>query len=98
MVSMVCFGSGMAAISAVIMLLDKGDHLVLNSDVYGGTYRALTKEVFTRFGIDVDLLIQLKLKTLNNILNLKLKCYIETPSNPLLRVTDIKASAKIAKI
>lgn len=44
------FGSGMAAISAVIMLLDKGDHLVLNSDVYGGTYRALTK-VFTRFGV-----------------------------------------------
>lgn len=40
------FGSGMAAISAVIMLLDKGDHLILNSDVYGGTYRALTK-VFT---------------------------------------------------
>ena len=37
------FGSGMAAISAVIMLLDKGDHLILNSDVYGGTYRALTK-------------------------------------------------------
>lgn len=47
------FGSGMAAISAVIMLLDKGDHLLLNSDVYGGTYRALTK-VFTRYGIDVD--------------------------------------------
>ena len=40
------FGSGMAAISAVIMLLDKGDRLILNSDVYGGTYRALTK-VFT---------------------------------------------------
>ncbi|PWG67216.1 methionine biosynthesis PLP-dependent protein, partial [Enterobacter mori] len=47
------FGSGMAAITAVIMLLDEGDHLLLNSDVYGGTYRALTK-VFTRYGIEVD--------------------------------------------
>ena len=37
------FGSGMAAVSAVMMLLDKGDHIILNSDVYGGTYRALTK-------------------------------------------------------
>ncbi|WP_256089961.1 PLP-dependent transferase, partial [Staphylococcus aureus] len=47
------FSSGVAAISAVVMLLDKGDHIILNSDVYGGTYRALTK-VFTRFGIEVD--------------------------------------------
>ncbi len=47
------FIPGVAAISAVVMLLDKGDHICLNSDVYGGTYRALTK-VFTRFGIEVD--------------------------------------------
>lgn len=45
------FSSGVAAISAVVMLLDKGDHIILNSDVYGGTYRALTK-VFTRFGVE----------------------------------------------
>ena len=37
----------------LLMLLDKGDHIILNSDVYGGTYRALTK-VFTRFGVEVD--------------------------------------------
>lgn len=91
------FGSGMAAISAVIMLLDKGDHLVLNSDVYGGTYRALTK-VFTRFGIDVDFLDTTKIENIEQYIKPETKMlYVETPSNPLLRVTDIKASAKIAK-
>ena len=69
------FGSGMAAISAVIMLLDKGDHLILNSDVYGGTYRALTK-VFTRFGIDVDFVDTTNIENVKIILNQKQKCYI----------------------
>lgn len=91
------FGSGMAAISAVIMLLDKGDHLVLNSDVYGGTYRALTK-VFTRFGIDVDFVDTTKIENIEQYIKPETKMlYVKTPSNPLLRVTDIKASAKIAK-
>ena len=91
------FGSGMAAISAVIMLLDKGDHLVLNSDVYGGTYRALTK-VFTRFGIDVDFVDTTKIENIEQYIKPETKMlYIETPSNPLLRVTDIKKSAEIAK-
>ena len=92
------FGSGMAAISAVIMLLDKGDHLVLNSDVYGGTYRALTK-VFTRFGIDVDFVDTTKIENIEQYIKPETKMlYVETPSNPLLRVTDIKASAKLRKI
>lgn len=91
------FGSGMAAISAVIMLLDKGDHLVLNSDVYGGTYRALTK-VFTRFGIDVDFVDTTKIENIEQYIKPETKMlYVETPSNPLLRVTDIKASAKLQK-
>ena len=60
----------MAAISAVIMLLDKGDHLILNSDVYGGTYRALTK-VFTRFGIDVDFVDTTNIENVKIILNQK---------------------------
>lgn len=91
------FGSGMAAISAVIMLLDKGDHLILNSDVYGGTYRALTK-VFTRFGVEVDFVDTTHIENVEKYIKPETKMlYIETPSNPLLRVTDIKASAEIAK-
>lgn len=91
------FGSGMAAISAVIMLLDKGDHLLINSDVYGGTYRALTK-VFNRFGIDAEFIDTTNMEAVEQYIKPETKMlYIETPSNPLLRVTDIKKSAEIAK-
>lgn len=91
------FGSGMAAISAVIMLLDKGDHLLINSDVYGGTYRALTK-VFNRFGIDAEFIDTTNIVAVEQYIKPETKMlYIETPSNPLLRVTDIKKSAEIAK-
>ncbi|MDU4602333.1 MAG: aminotransferase class I/II-fold pyridoxal phosphate-dependent enzyme, partial [Staphylococcus warneri] len=91
------FGSGMAAISSVIMLLDKGDHLILNSDVYGGTYRALTK-VFTRFGLDVDFVDTTNIENVEKYIKPETKMlYIETPSNPLLRVTDIKGAVAIAK-
>lgn len=91
------FGSGMAAISAVIMLLDKGDHLLINSDVYGGTYRALSK-VFTRFGIEADFIDTTQIEEIEQYIKPETKMlYIETPSNPLLRVTDIKKSAELAK-
>ncbi len=91
------FGSGMAAISAVIMLLDEGDHLLINSDVYGGTYRALTK-VFTRYGIKVDFIDTTQIDSVESYIKPETKMlYIETPSNPLLRVTDIKKTAEIAK-
>ncbi|MEP9819163.1 bifunctional cystathionine gamma-lyase/homocysteine desulfhydrase [Staphylococcus xylosus] len=91
------FGSGMAAISAVIMLLDKGDHLLINSDVYGGTYRALSK-VFTRFGIEADFIDTTQIDEIEQHIKPETKMlYIETPSNPLLRVTDIKKSSEIAK-
>ncbi|WP_436865133.1 aminotransferase class I/II-fold pyridoxal phosphate-dependent enzyme [Mammaliicoccus sciuri] len=91
------FGSGMAAISAVIMLLDKGDHILINSDVYGGTYRALTK-VFSRFGIEFDFINTTDVSNIESSIKYTTKMlFIETPSNPLLQVTDIKAASDIAK-
>ena len=91
------FGSGMAAISAVIMLLDKGDHILINSDVYGGTYRALTK-VFSRFGINFDFINTTDVSNIESSIKDTTKMlFIETPSNPLLQVTDIKAASDIAK-
>ncbi|WP_239751695.1 aminotransferase class I/II-fold pyridoxal phosphate-dependent enzyme [Mammaliicoccus sp. H-M34] len=91
------FGSGMAAISAVIMLLDKGDHILINSDVYGGTYRALTK-VFTRFGISFDFINTTNIENIESSIKEETKMlFVETPSNPLLQVTDIKAASKVAK-
>lgn len=91
------FGSGMAAISAVIMLLDKGDHILINSDVYGGTYRALTK-VFSRFGIEFDFINTTDVSNIESSIKDTTKMlFIETPSNPLLQVTDIKVASDIAK-
>lgn len=91
------FSSGVAAISAVVMLLDKGDHIILNSDVYGGTYRALTK-VFTRFGIEVDFVDTTHTDSIVQAIRPTTKMlFIETPSNPLLRVTDIKSLLKLRK-
>ena len=87
----------MAAISAVIMLLDKGDHILINSDVYGGTYRALTK-VFSRFGIEFDFINTTDVSNIESSIKDTTKMlFIETPSNPLLQVTDIKAASDIAK-
>lgn len=91
------FGSGMAAISAVIMLLDKGDHILINSDVYGGTYRALTK-VFTRFGITFDFINTTNIENIESSIKEETKMlFVETPSNPLLQVMDIKAASNVAK-
>lgn len=90
------FGSGMAAISAVIMLLDQGDHIIVGSDVYGGTYRAMTK-VFTRYGIEFDFVNTTDVKNIENQIKDNTKMvFIETPSNPLLRVTDIKSVSELA--
>ncbi|MCS4485737.1 bifunctional cystathionine gamma-lyase/homocysteine desulfhydrase [Staphylococcus americanisciuri] len=91
------FGSGVAAISAVIMLLDQGDHIIVGSDVYGGTYRAMTK-VFNRYGLNFDFVNTTDVQNIADKINDSTKMiFIETPSNPLLRVTDIKAVSELAR-
>ncbi len=91
------FPSGMAAISTAFMLLSKGDHILVTDDVYGGTYRFVT-EVLQRYGIDhtfVDMTnheeVKKQIKPNTKLL------YIETPSNPTLKITDIKAIVAISK-
>lgn len=91
------FSSGMAAISTAFMLLSKGDHVLISEDVYGGTYRLIT-QVLTRFGIEhtfVDMTdlqeVALQIRPNTRVL------YIETPSNPLLKITDIGTVTKLAK-
>ncbi|WP_096436834.1 cystathionine beta-lyase [Alteribacter populi] len=91
------FASGMAAISTVLTMLNKGDHILITNDVYGGTYRLLT-EVLYKFGIDytfVDM-TDMQQVAVNIKPNTRL-IYIETPSNPLLKVTDLQGVAKLAK-
>lgn len=91
------FGSGMAAITAVIMLFNSGDHVILTDDVYGGTFRVMTK-VLNRFGIDSTFVDTSNLENIKSEIRPNTRAiYIETPTNPLLKVTDIEAAAKIAK-
>ncbi|WP_414052166.1 bifunctional cystathionine gamma-lyase/homocysteine desulfhydrase [Macrococcus animalis] len=91
------FGSGMAAVSTAIMLLNAGDHIVVGSDVYGGTYRVFTK-VFDRIGIKSTFVDTTDIEAVKAALTSETKMlYIETPTNPLLNVTDIRAMVEIAQ-
>ncbi|QOR65619.1 bifunctional cystathionine gamma-lyase/homocysteine desulfhydrase [Cytobacillus suaedae] len=91
------FGSGMAAITAVMMLFDSGDHVILTDDVYGGTYRVMTK-VLNRLGIDSTFVDTSNLETIEQAIRENTRAiYIETPTNPLLKITDIESAATIAK-
>jgi cystathionine gamma-lyase / homocysteine desulfhydrase len=91
------FGSGMAAITAVIMLFNSGDHVILTDDVYGGTFRVMTK-VLNRFGIDSTFVDTSNLDNIKSEIRPNTKAiYLETPTNPLLKITDIEAAAKLAK-
>ncbi|WHY76274.1 bifunctional cystathionine gamma-lyase/homocysteine desulfhydrase [Neobacillus sp. WH10] len=91
------FGSGMAAITAVIMLFNSGDHVILTDDVYGGTFRVMTK-VLNRFGIDSTFVDTSDLEKIKSEIKPNTRAvYLETPTNPLLKVTDIEAAAQLAK-
>lgn len=91
------FSSGMAAISSVLSIFSAGDHIVICGDVYGGTYRAVT-EVFNRFNIDHTFVDASNLDEIREAIRPNTKgIYLETPSNPLLKITDIKGAVEIAK-
>lgn len=91
------FASGMAAISTAFMLLEKGDHIVLTNDVYGGTFRLVTK-VLTKLGIDHTFVDMTNLDEVKKSIQKNTKLiYMETPSNPTLKITDIRAVVEIAK-
>jgi cystathionine beta-lyase len=91
------FASGMAAISTAFLLLSAGDHVVITEDVYGGTFRMVT-QVLTRLGIEHTFVDMTDLDQLKAAIKPNTKLfYCETPSNPTLKVTDIKAVSRIAK-
>ena len=92
------FGSGMAAIStAILAFLKAGDHIILQRMLYGGTYHLITEQ-FEKFGIDYTFIEGSDPSSFEKAIRPSTKVvYIETPSNPLLTITDIKAFADIAK-
>jgi cysteine-S-conjugate beta-lyase len=91
------FSSGMAAISTAFLLLSAGDHIVITEDVYGGTFRMVT-QVLTRFGIEHTFVDMTDLTQVKNAIKPNTKAfYVETPSNPTLKVTDIEGISSLAK-
>ncbi len=90
------FGSGMAGSDAIAHLLSAGDHVVMADDVYGGTYR-LFKRVFERLGVGLTPVDMRDVTNARKAMRKRTKLvWIETPSNPLLKVLDIAALAEIA--
>ncbi len=91
-----CFSSGLAALNGLCDRLVPGDHVVAGNDLYGGTYR-LFKRVFERYGVRFTFVDTTKTEEIARAIEDKTRyVYLETPSNPLLRICDIAKSAKLA--
>lgn len=92
------FSSGMAAIlTSLFALVKKGDHLIFQNDLYGGTHHAALHEL-EKYGMSLTLVDASDPKNFERAIRKETKViYVETPSNPLLKITDLKAVAQIAK-
>ncbi len=91
------FGSGLAAIDAVIKLLKPGDEVISTNDLYGGTYRLFTK-IFEGFGIKFHFIGMENAARVEDYVNEKTRLiWAETPTNPMMNIIDIKALAVVAK-
>ena len=90
------FASGLAAINTVLSLFEAGDRLVVSDNIYGGTFRILDN-VFNKFGITYTIVDTSDPKKVEDAIDDSVKAvYVESPANPLLTVTDIKAVADVA--
>ncbi|MEO7988754.1 MAG: cystathionine gamma-synthase [Chryseolinea sp.] len=93
----ICFSSGMGATDAVIKLLNPGDEVITSNDLYGGSYR-MFKRVFEKYGIKFHFIDLTDINNVNAYITPKTKLFwLETPTNPLMNIVDIKGCANIAK-
>jgi len=93
----ICFSSGMGATDAVIKLLRPGDEVITSNDLYGGSYR-MFKHVYEKFGIKFHFIDLTDVINMTSYINEKTKLlWLETPSNPLMRIIDIEACTTLAK-
>lgn len=93
----IAFSSGLASIQAILGLMKNGDHTVVSNNVYGGTYR-LMELIMKEYGLDFSWVDTSDTKNIENAIKKNTKIiYIETPTNPMLNLTDIEATAKICK-
>ena len=92
-----CFSSGVAAIDAILKTLKPGDHVISTNDLYGGSYRLFTK-VFEPFGIEFSFVDMTNINEVEQAIQKNTKLvWIETPTNPLLRIIDIDAVTNLIK-
>ncbi|HLW15689.1 MAG TPA: aminotransferase class I/II-fold pyridoxal phosphate-dependent enzyme, partial [Flavobacteriaceae bacterium] len=93
----VAFGSGMAAIDAVLKLLKSGDEVIATNDLYGGTYRLFTN-IYEDFDVKFHFVGMENIGEIESYINENTKLlWIETPTNPMMRIIDIEAVAKVSK-
>lgn len=91
------FASGLAAMDAVIKLLEPGDEVISTNDLYGGSYR-LFRQVFEKFGIKFHFVGMQEVANIAALINSNTKLiWVETPTNPMMNVIDIKAVSELAK-
>jgi len=92
-----CFSSGMAAVQTVINLFKPGDHIICTNNVYGGTYR-LYEQVMRDFGMEFSYIDTSDNNALKNAVKDNTKfIYVETPTNPMLNITDLKFLAELSR-
>jgi cystathionine beta-lyase len=92
-----CFGSGLAAIDCVIKMLNPGDEVISTSDLYGGSYR-IFNTIFAKYGIKFHFVDMQNPAAVEALVNANTKLiWVETPTNPMMNIIDIKAMAQIAK-
>jgi cystathionine beta-lyase/cystathionine gamma-synthase len=92
-----CFSSGMSAVDSVLKLLKKGDHVVCSDDVYGGVSRHFNN-ILVNYGLTFTYVDSSNPENVENAIRSETKLFwIETPTNPLLKITDLNAISKIAK-
>jgi cystathionine beta-lyase/cystathionine gamma-synthase len=92
-----CFGSGLAAIDCVLKMLNPGDEIISTNDLYGGTYR-LFRTIFEKYGLKFHFVDMRDSKVVKSCINTKTKLiWLETPTNPMMNIVDIKAMAQLAK-
>ncbi len=91
------FSSGQAANMALFTILNPGDHIILSDDIYGGTFR-IGEDIFTKYGATFTYVDMTDLDNVRNAITDKTKMiFVETPTNPMMKVTDIREVVKIAK-
>ncbi|MCK5467312.1 MAG: aminotransferase class I/II-fold pyridoxal phosphate-dependent enzyme, partial [Cyclobacteriaceae bacterium] len=92
-----CFASGMAAIDAIVKLFKPGDEIISTNDLYGGTYRIFTK-VFEPYGIKFHFISIKNKSDLEKVINKNTRMiWLETPTNPMMNIIDIRMVSEVAK-